>query len=56
MNEDPPPWRALVGLLVVVALMGGVWHVMHRLQEAGRLQECFASGRTNCAPIEQGSR
>ncbi len=53
---DPPPWRALVGLLVVVALIGGVWFVMTRLQQAGRLQDCVASGRTNCAPIESGGR
>lgn len=54
MNEDPPPspWRALLGLLVIIVLIGGVWFVMQRLKEAGRMQDCLASGRSNCAPID----
>jgi hypothetical protein len=54
-NEDPPsgpPRGALIGLLVVVVLAGAFFFVMHRLNQAGRLQDCVASGRTNCMPIE----
>jgi hypothetical protein len=54
-DEDPapgPPRGALMALLLVVALVGGFMFIMHRLNEAGRMQDCFASGRTNCAPIE----
>ena len=55
MDDDPPPspWRALVGLLVIIVLIGAVWFVMQRLRESGRMQDCLAAGRTNCAPIEQ---
>lgn len=58
-DEDPapgPPRGALVALLLVVVLMGGFLFIMHRLSEAGRLQDCVASGRTNCAPIDANSR
>lgn len=54
-DEEPPsgpPRAALVALLVVVALAAGFLFVMHKLTDAGRLQDCIASGRTNCAPIE----
>ena len=29
-----------------------VLFVMHRLNQAAQIQDCVASGRTNCAPIE----
>ena len=54
-EDDPPPGpprAALVALLLVVVLMGSFLFIMHRLTEAGRLQDCVASGRTNCAPID----
>jgi hypothetical protein len=54
-DDDPspgPPRGALIALLVVVVLIGAVMFIMNRLNQAGRLQDCVASGRTNCAPIE----
>jgi hypothetical protein len=54
-DDEPapgPPRGALVALLVVVVLIGAVMFVMNRLNQAGKLQDCVASGRTNCAPIE----
>jgi hypothetical protein len=54
-NDEPaggPPRGALAALLVVAVLIGAFMFVMHRLTEAGRLQDCVASGRTNCAPID----
>jgi hypothetical protein len=53
-DEPPsgPPRGALVALLVVILLVGAVMFVMHRLNQAGQLQDCVASGRTNCAPID----
>jgi hypothetical protein len=54
-EDDPPPGpprAALVALLLVAALVGSFMFVMHRLTDAGRLQDCVASGRTNCAPID----
>jgi hypothetical protein len=52
-EEQPsgPPRGPLIALLVVVVLAGAFMFVMHRLNEAGQMQDCLASGRTNCAPI-----
>ncbi|HSZ94436.1 MAG TPA: hypothetical protein VK822_34220 [Acetobacteraceae bacterium] len=56
MSEEGPresnPHRALVGLVVIVAAVVAVMFIVHRLDQAGQLQDCLASGRTNCAPIE----
>ncbi len=49
---EPKPYRALVGLVAIVALIVAVLFIVHRLNQAGRIQDCVASGRTNCAPIE----
>jgi hypothetical protein len=51
-----PPTGALIALLVVVAVAVTFIFIMHRLTEAGRLQDCLASGRTNCAPITTRSQ
>jgi hypothetical protein len=53
-NDEPPthPHRALIGLLAVLAIVVGVVFVMYRLHQASALQDCLASGRTNCMPIE----
>ena len=54
-GDEPQPVsgrRALVGLLILVAAIVLVLLLIHRLQEASRIQDCVASGRTNCAPIE----
>lgn len=58
MPEEQPhhepaggPWRAVAGLVVVAVLVAAIYFVMTRLQHAAQLQDCFASGRTNCAPI-----
>lgn len=54
MSDDEPPshpLRALIGLLAIVAMVLGVVFVMYRLHQASALQDCLASGRTNCMPI-----
>lgn len=54
-HDDPPsgpPRSALMALLLVIVLAGAFMFVMNRLRQAGQLQDCVASGRTNCAPIE----
>jgi hypothetical protein len=55
-EEDPKasPWRAVVGLGLIVVLILGVLFVMHELQHAAAIQDCVASGRTNCVPITSG--
>ncbi len=53
-DQSPPtsPLRALVGLGVLLLVVVGVVFIVHRLQESAQMQDCIASGRTNCAPIE----
>jgi cell division septal protein FtsQ len=55
-DDDPPrsPLRALIGLGLVVVLILGVLFVMQQLRHASAIQDCVASGRTNCAPINVG--
>ena len=48
------PWRTLVGLGLVVVLIVGALFVMRQLRHAAALQDCVASGRRNCAPIDTG--
>jgi hypothetical protein len=48
------PWRALLGLGLLVALIMGLLFVMRELQHAATIQDCVASGRSNCAPILPG--
>jgi hypothetical protein len=47
-----PPRGALLALLLVAVLVGAFMFVIHRLNQAAQLQDCVASGRTNCAPID----
>lgn len=43
---------ALVGLLVVAAMLGfGLW-LAHDLRSASQMQDCVMSGRSNCNTIE----
>jgi hypothetical protein len=60
VSETGPPepnrGRALVGLLAIVALIVAVLFIMHRLNQAAQIQDCVASGRTNCAPIDTNAR
>jgi hypothetical protein len=52
-DDEAPgsPWRALVGLIAIVAIGLGAWFVVQQLRHTASLQDCLASGRTNCAPI-----
>ena len=54
--SDPNPYRALIGLLAIAACIAAVLFIVHQLNQAARIQDCVASGRTNCAPIEAPPR
>ena len=43
--------RTLVGLALLAMLVVAVVFVVHKLHTAAQIQDCVASGRTNCAPI-----
>lgn len=51
---EPPDTRrgALIGLLVILALIVGGLILTHVLRRESQLQDCVMSGRTNCAPID----
>ncbi len=53
-REEPPDTRrgALIGLLVILALIVGGLILTHVLRRESQLQDCVMSGRTNCAPID----
>ena len=54
MAEDDDrrsPLRAAVGLGLLLALILGVLFVVGQLRHAAAIQDCVASGRTNCAPV-----
>jgi hypothetical protein len=56
-DEDEPksgPLRAVVGLALILGLVVVVLFVMQQLRHASAIQDCVASGRTNCAPISSG--
>jgi hypothetical protein len=48
--------RTLAGLVVIVLIIVAVVFVIGRLRQSARMQDCLASGRTNCAPIEAPAR
>jgi hypothetical protein len=53
-DDDPGPHsarRALIGLVAIVVAIVAVLFIAHRRDQAAKIQDCVASGRTNCAPI-----
>jgi hypothetical protein len=51
--REPDSRRAaVVGLLVTIALVVVGLILVKVLGDAGRMQDCLMSGRTNCAPID----
>lgn len=51
-DQEPSSNRgALIALgVVAVLILGGLW-LSHVLGGAASVQDCLASGRTNCAPV-----
>lgn len=43
---------ALIGLLVIAVLVVISYWLVNSLREEGKREDCLASGRTNCAPID----
>lgn len=42
---------ALLALVIVIAVVVGGLFVWQRLSRMAAIQDCVASGRTNCAPV-----
>ncbi len=55
-EEEPrnPGLRALAGLGLILVLIVGVLFLLQQLRHSAEIQDCVASGRTNCAPIRSG--
>jgi hypothetical protein len=56
-RPNPPPEPdsrrgALIGLLVIALLVVIAYWLVTSLREEGKREDCLASGRTNCAPID----
>ena len=54
-DPDPGPDSrrpAVIGLIVVLALVVAGYYLMTALREKANLEDCLMSGRKNCAPIE----
>ena len=43
---------AVIGLIVVLALVVAGVYLVHALEKELHLEDCLMSGRSNCAPIE----
>ena len=53
MDDPEPNNRGAIAALGVIVLLvlAGLW-LMHVLGGASATQDCLASGRTNCAPVQ----
>ena len=56
VSDDVVRWRqTLVGLVVVALLLVAGWWVMNELQRHRKIDNCIASGRRDCAPLDTGN-
>lgn len=54
-KESDSRRAAVVGLVVTLLLVVIGWILVRVLGNAGRLQDCVMSGRSNCAPIDSAA-
>ena len=47
---------AVIGLIVVMALVAASYFLVTALRNNANLEDCLMSGRKNCAPIEVPAR
>lgn len=57
-DPQPPndPRKAMLVLVIVAAIAAAAWLVAKRMMADFAIQDCVMSGRSNCAPIDEGSR
>jgi hypothetical protein len=57
-HDDQPgsPRRAVFGLVAILIGIVAVLYIVQELRHAAQIQDCVASGRTNCAPIDSTAR
>ncbi len=52
-DEQPTPSRAraLIALVMLLALVAGGWVLARHLSAVAKTEDCLMAGRRNCAPI-----
>ncbi|HTZ03808.1 MAG TPA: hypothetical protein VMC05_15865 [Xanthobacteraceae bacterium] len=48
--------RSMIALGVVVLICVIGWILVQELYRHGQIEDCVLSGRTNCVPLDTGSR
>ena len=56
MSGEPSRRGPLAVLIILAVLVAVGLYISHRLHDGAKIQDCVASGRTNCAPIETPAR
>ncbi len=56
MRGEPSRRGPIAVLIILGILVAAGLYISHRLHDAAKIQDCVASGRSNCAPIETPSR
>ena len=51
-DSGGPRRAALIGLLICAVLVVAAYYLVNSLREEGNREDCLASGRTNCAPLD----
>ena len=58
MSDPQPPQtnrrQTLAAAIVIVLLFGGGWWLLNEIQRHRALEDCLASGRRDCMPVETG--
>jgi hypothetical protein len=55
-DQQGSPKRAVFGLVAILIGIVATMFIVQELRHAAQLQDCVASGRTNCAPIDTTAR
>jgi hypothetical protein len=50
--EEAEARSSLAGLVVAIVLVLGGIYLMLQMRDNAKLQDCIASGRRNCVPVE----
>lgn len=50
--EEAEARSSLVGLVIAILLVVGGIYLMLQMRDNAKLQDCVASGRRNCVPVE----
>ncbi|MGE0093643.1 MAG: hypothetical protein AB7M05_07025 [Alphaproteobacteria bacterium] len=51
-REEAEARSSLAGLLIAILLVIGGIYLMLQMRDNAKLQDCVASGRRNCVPVE----